>query len=451
MKLAIIIGVVVILFVVFILASYIKAPTDRALIVSGLRKNPKFVIGKSALRIPFLQRVDKLELKMISVDVKTKESVPTNEYINVNIDSAVKIKVGSSKEMLEKAASNFLNKNEDYIRNSVGDVLEGNVREIIGQMRLEDIVQDRKMFAEKVQENAAPDMARMGLEIVSFNVQNVTDEGNVIENLGIDRVVSISKSAQISRAESERDIEVAKANATKQANDARIEAETAIAERNNELEIKKQELKRAADVKKAEADAAYEIQQQEQRKTIEITTADANIAKQEKEIELREKEIAVKEKTLDADIRKQAEAESIKAKGLADAESIKARGLAEAEAMEKKAEAMAKYGKAAMTEMIIKVLPQMAEAIAKPLESIDKVTIIDGGSGENGVGTFSGNVPSVLAKTIESIKETTGFDLTEVMKANTYDAKTTKNVNFTGLPEEMSAAAKEPETDGKTE
>ena len=364
--------------------------------------------------------------------------------------------------MLEKAASNFLNKNEDYIRNSVGDVLEGNVREIIGQMRLEDIVQDRKMFAEKVQENAAPDMARMGLEIVSFNVQNVTDEGNVIENLGIDRVVSISKSAQISRAESERDIEVAKANATKQANDARIEAETAIAERNNELEIKKQELKRAADVKKAEADAAYEIQQQEQRKTIEITTADANIAKQEKEIELREKEIAVKEKTLDADIRKQAEAEavkaqgiaeaeSIKAKGLADAESIKARGLAEAEAMEKKAEAMAKYGKAAMTEMIIKVLPQMAEAIAKPLESIDKVTIIDGGSGENGVGTFSGNVPSVLAKTIESIKETTGFDLTEVMKANTYDAKTTKNVNFTGLPEEMSAAAKEPETDGKTE
>ena len=502
MELAIIIGVVVILFVVFILASYIKAPTDRALIVSGLRKNPKFVIGKSALRIPFLQRVDKLELKMISVDVKTKESVPTNEYINVNIDSAVKIKVGSSKEMLEKAASNFLNKNEDYIRNSVGDVLEGNVREIIGQMRLEDIVQDRKMFAEKVQENAAPDMARMGLEIVSFNVQNVTDEGNVIENLGIDRVVSISKSAQISRAESERDIEVAKANATKQANDARIEAETAIAERNNELEIKKQELKRAADVKKAEADAAYEIQQQEQRKTIEITTADANIAKQEKEIELREKEIAVKEKTLDADIRKQAEAEkyatqqkadaqlyqrqkeaeakqfeiqkqaeakkaqaeadrfakeqeaeavkaqgiaeaeSIKAKGFADAESIKARGLAEAEAMEKKA---------AMTEMIIKVLPQMAEAIAKPLESIDKVTIIDGGSGENGVGTFSGNVPSVLAKTIESIKETTGFDLTEVMKANTYDAKTTKNVNFTGLPEEMSAAAKEPETDGKTE
>lgn len=462
MELAIIIGVVVILFIVFILASYIKAPTDRALIVSGLRKNPKFVIGKSALRIPFLQRVDKLELKMISVDVKTKESVPTNEYINVNIDSAVKIKVGSSKEMLEKAASNFLNKNEDYIRNSVGDVLEGNVREIIGQMRLEDIVQDRKMFAEKVQENAAPDMARMGLEIVSFNVQNVTDEGNVIENLGIDRVVSISKSAQISRAESERDIAVAKANATKQANDARIEAETAIAERNNELEIKKQELKRAADVKKAEADAAYEIQQQEQRKTIEITTADANIAKQEKEIELREKEIAVKEKTLDADIRKQAEAEKYATQQKADAQLYQRQKEAEAKQFEiqkqaeaKKAQAEAdRFAKEQEAEAVKAQGIAEAESIkakAKPLESIDKVTIIDGGSGENGVGTFSGNVPSVLAKTIESIKETTGFDLTEVMKANTYDAKTTKNVNFTGLPEEMSAAAKEPETDGKTE
>ena len=131
-----------------------------------------------------------------------------------------------------------------------------------------------------------------------------------------------------------------------------------------------------------------------------------------------------------------AEAESIKAKGVADAESIKAKGLAEAEAMEKKADAMSKYGKAAMTEMIIKVLPEMAGAIAKPLEAIDKVTIIDSGNGETGVGSFSSNVPSVLAKTIESVKETTGFDLTEVMKANTYDAKTTKNVNFTGIPED---------------
>lgn len=472
MDILMIVGIVVIALIVIVMTGYVKAPSDMAYIISGLKKEPKYVIGKSSIRVPFLQRMDKLMLKMISVDVKTEESVPTNDYINVNIDSAVKVKVSSDPAKMKIAASNFLNKDENYIRNSVVDVLQGNVREIIGQMKLEEIVQDRKKFADKVQENAAPDMAKMGLDIVSFNVQNVTDNGNVIENLGIDRVVSISKSAQISRAESERDIAVAKAAAEKQANDARVEAETAIAEQNNALEIKKQELKKQSDIKKAEADAAYEIQEQEQRKTIEIATADANIAKQEKEAEIKEKEIAVKEKSLDAEVKKQAdaekyarmqkadadkyeaeqraeaekitkikeaeaikarsiaEAEGTKAKGLAEADAIKAKGIAEAEAMEKKADAMAKYGKAAMTDMIIKVLPQMAEAIAKPLESIDKVSII-GGSGDSGMSTISDNVPQVLAKTIESVKETTGFDLTEVMKANTYDAKVNNNVNIT--------------------
>lgn len=480
-NLIIVAAAIVVVIVLILITGYVKAPTDTAVIISGLKKEPKYVIGRSSIKIPFLQRTDKLTLKMISVDVKTEESVPTNDYINVNIDSAVKVKVSMDPEKMKLAASNFLNKNEDYIRNSVVDVLQGNVREIIGQMKLEEIVQDRKKFADKVQENAAPDMAKMGLDIVSFNVQNVTDKAEVIENLGIDRIVSISKSAQISKAESLRDIAVAKAAADKQANDARVEAETAIAEQNNALEIKKQELKKQSDIKKAEADAAYEIQEQEQRKTIEIATADANIAKQEKEAEIKEKEIAVKEKSLDAEVKKQAdaekyariqkadadkyeaeqraeaekitklkeaeaikarsiaeaegakakgiaEAEATKAKGIAEAEAIKAKGLAEAEAMEKKADAMAKYGKAAMTDMIIKVLPQMAEAIAKPLESIDKVSII-GGAGDSGMSAISDNVPQVLAKTIESVKETTGFDLTEVMKANTYDAKVNNNIN----------------------
>lgn len=215
MDILIIVGVVVIALILIVMTGYVKSPSDTAYIISGLKKEPKYVIGKSSIRIPFLQRMDRLMLKMISVDVKTEESVPTNDYINVNIDSAVKVKVSSDPAKMKIAASNFLNKNEDYIRNSVVDVLQGNVREIIGQMKLEEIVQDRKKFADKVQENAAPDMAKMGLDIVSFNVQNVTDNGNVIENLGIDRVVSISKSAQISRAESERDIAVAKAAAEK--------------------------------------------------------------------------------------------------------------------------------------------------------------------------------------------------------------------------------------------
>ena len=204
------------------------------------------------------------------------------------------------------------------------------------------MVSDRQKFATLVKENAEPDLAAMGLDIISFNVQNFVDGNEVIENLGIDNIVKIKKAAAIARAESERDIAVAKANAEKQANDARIEAETAIAERNNELEIKKQELKKAADIRKAEADAAYEIQEQEQRKTIEITTANANIAKQEKEIELREKEIAVKEKTLDAEIRKQAEAEKYAAQQKADADLYLRQKEAEAKQFEIQKQAEAK-------------------------------------------------------------------------------------------------------------
>lgn len=499
----VVIVVAVILFIC--LTGYVKAPTDKAFVISGLSKNPKFVIGHSAVKIPFLQRVDKLELKMISVDVKTKESVPTNEYINVMIDSAVKLKVGTDPAFLKKAAENFLNKNEDYIKESVVDVLEGNIREIIGQMKLEDIVTDRKQFAEKVMENAAPDMEKMGLQIISFNIQNVTDENSVIENLGIDRIVTISKSAAISRAESERDIKIARAKAEKEANDADVEAKAQIAEKNNELAIKQAELKIISDTKAAEADAAYKIQEQQQRKTIEIAEANANIARREKEAELAEKEIAIQERKLDAEIKKQAEAEKFakqqhadaelyarqraaeadkaqriakaeaekyeaeqqseaskaraaaerfakeqeaaavqaqgeaeaaatRAKGLAEAEAIRAQGEAEAEAMNKRAEAYEKYGKAAMTEMIVKVLPQMAAEVARPLDAIDKITIIGGSDGSNGVDQVAANVPIVLAKTIESVKETTGIDIREIMKADTYDAKVNKKITVEGVP-----------------
>lgn len=458
----ILIGVGVLLVILILVTGYVKAPTDKAYVISGLSKSPKFVRGRSSIKIPFLQRVDKLELKMISVDVKTKDSVPTNEYINVMIDSAVKLKIGTTDELLAKAAENFLNKDENYIKDNVVDVLEGNVREIIGQMKLEDIVTDRKQFAEKVMENAAPDMERMGLQIISFNIQNVTDENSVIENLGIDRIVTISKSAAISRAESERDIKIARAKAEKESNEADVESKAEIAAKNNELAIKQAELKIISDKKIAEADAAYKIQEQEQRKTIEIANANADIARREKASEAEKvqriakaeadkfeaeqraesakasaaaERFAKEQEAAAIQARGEAEAIATKAKGLAEAEAIKARGEAEAEAMNKKADAYEKYGKAAMTEMIVKVLPQMADAIAKPLESIDKVTIIDSGDGGSGVGQMGGYVPQVLAKTIESVRETTGIDITEIMKADTYDAKVNRNINLTEIPD----------------
>ena len=367
--------------------------------------------------------------------------------------------------------------NTQYIAGIAREVLEGNMREIVGRMRLEEMVSDRQKFANLVKENAEPDLAAMGLDIVSFNVQNFADGNGVIDDLGIDNISQIKKKAAIAKAEAEKEIAVAKAEADKQANDARINAEREIAKKNNELALQKAELKKMEDTKRAEADAAYSIQEQEQRKTIEIATQEASMAKQEKEVILKQREAEVKEKALDAEVKKKAEAdkfarqqqseaelyermknaeaqkferekeaealkataeaqkfakeqeaEGIRMVGEAEAEAIRAKGVAEAEAMEKKAVAYQKYNNAAMAKMLFQVLTQ-----------IDKITII-GGDNSNGVSTVADNVPGVMTKLFETMKETVGIDLSEIVKAGTYDAKVNKNINFTGLSEDAVAA-----------
>ena len=483
MKTTLIIGIVCAVAVIILLCmGYVKAPPDMAYIISGIRKKAKIVIGKASIRVPFFERLDKLNLRLIPIDVKTSNAVPTADYININVDATVNVKISNEPGKIHLAAENFLNRNTEYIAGVAREVLEGNVREIVGKMRLEEMVSDRQKFAQLVKENAEPDLAAMGLDIISFNVQNFVDGNDVIENLGIDNIVKIKKAAAIARAESERDIKVAQAEADKQSNDAAVAAQTEIAKKQNELAIKKSELQMDADTKKAMADAAYQIQQEEQRKTIEITTANADIAKQEREIELKQKEVSVKEQALEAEIKKQAEADKYAAQQKADAElyqrqkdaeakqfeaerqaearkaqaeadrysreqeaagiravgeaealAISAKGKAEAEAMEKKAEAYAKYNKAAVAEMLIKVLPDIAGKIAEPLSTIDKVTIIGGDGGSNGVEQMAGNVPVVMAKVFESMKEATGIDLTQIVNAESYDAKVNRNVNLTGV------------------
>lgn len=285
------------------------------------------------------------------------------------------------------------------------------MREIVGKMRLEEMVSDRQKFANLVKENAEPDLASMGLDIISFNVQNFVDGNGVIENLGVDNIVRIQRGAAISRAESERDIKIAQATAQREANDARVEAETQMAERNNALAIRQAELKQQADRKQAEADAAYSIQEQEQRRSIEVASANADIARAERTAELKAREVDVAKQTLDAEIRakadaeryaaeqeaeaelfrrtkeaeakmieRQREAEGIKAVGEAEAEAIRLKALAEAEGIDKKAEAMKKYGEAAVIEMIMGALPDIAKNVAEPLSKVDKITMYGEGN-----------------------------------------------------------------------
>lgn len=439
----ILIGVIaaVVLLIVIILIGYVKAPPDTAYMISGFRK-PRILIGKAGIRIPVLERLDKLSLKMISVDVKTTDFVPNAEYINVKVDATVKIRIGQSQEMMALASKFFLNESEDMIIRRVQDTLEGNMREIVGQMRLEEMVTDRKAFGERVQENAIPDLEKMGLEMISFNVQSFSDQNNVIEDLGIDNISQIKKGAAVAKAQAERDIAIAQAQAAKEANDAKVQSEMEIAEKQTSLAIRQAELKQQSDVKKAEADAAYSIQEQEQRKSIEVTSANADIARAERTAELKAREVEVTKQTLDAQIRakadaeryaaqqaaeaelfrrtkeaeakmieRQKEAEGIRAVGEAEAEAIRLKALAEAEGIDKKAEAMKKYGEAAVIEMIMNALPQIAKNVAEPLGKVDKITMY----GEGNSAKLLADIVNGTTQVTEGISAGMGIDIKSLL------------------------------------
>lgn len=247
------VAVVVVILVLFLATEYVKASPDTAFIISGLRKQPKVLIGKAGIKIPFLEKKDALNLQLIPIDVKTSSAVPTADYINIRVDAAVNVKISDDEQRLGLAAQNFLNQPTDYIKQVAREVLEGNMREIVGKMNLEEMVSDRQKFATLVKENSEPDLAAMGLDIVSFNVQNFVDENGVIENLGVDNIVKIQKNAAISRAESEKEIARAQAIAKKEANDAQVSSELEIANAIAKAQKEKAVVKAEADRESKEA------------------------------------------------------------------------------------------------------------------------------------------------------------------------------------------------------
>ena len=441
---AVVLGAAVILGV----TGYIKAPPDTAFIVSGLKKR-RIVIGKAGWRMPFFTRLDKLSLGVMQVDVKTSEAVPTNEFINVTVDGVANIKISSDPVLLERAAEALLGKTRQEMVTLVTQVLEGNMREIVGSVGLKEMVQDRQGVAKKITENVVPDMEKLGIEVVNFNIQNFKDGAGTIENMGIDNVEQIRKNAQIAKANAQRDIAIATSKAQEEANAVMVEAEKKIAEQNAELAVQQADMKVRADTKAAEADAAYSIQQENQRKVIEVAKTNADIARREKEAELAEKEIAIKERKLDAEIRKQADAikyktekeaeadlvkrqreaearayealkaaEAKKAEAEAlryameqEAEGIRAKGLAEAEAIEKKAEAQKKMGEASVLEMYLAALPEVVKNAAAPLAQTEKIVMYGDGNSTKLVKDVMTSADQIMA----GVKESTGIDVTSLI------------------------------------
>ncbi len=467
-SIGVIVGVVVLLFVLFFAAGYVKAAPDTAIIISGLGKR-KILIGKAGFRIPFFQRMDKLSLRVFQVDIKTDEAIPTSNFINMRVDGVANLKISSDPALLNLAAESILNMNENELIVQVQQVLQGNMREIIGTVDIKRLVQDRQGVAQSVKENVVPDMAKMGIEVVNFNIQSFSDDNHVIENLGIDNISQISKDAAIAKANADRDVTIAKALAEEAANRQRVEANQLIIEQNTELSLKESALKQKKDTALATADAAYAIEEQKRKQEINIAQINADIAKREREVELGQKEVELQERKLQAQINKQAEAEKYAAEqkavadlftrqkaaeakkyeleqeaemqkiraeaekvakekaaealkiealakkeaALAEAAGIEAKGKAEADAIKAKADAMKQYGEAATLQLILdsNVLPEMIKAYSEPIASamskIDSITMY----GEGNTAKLNEEITKNGTQIFKGLEAATGLDI----------------------------------------
>ena len=434
---ACIIGLVVLVLLLLFFPRYRKVPPNEALVISGpIRRSYKvrdesgevvakkfgyrIVRGGATFIIPILERVDRLHLGLMQVDIKTTQPVPSQEYISVMVDGVANIKIGSDDVSIATAAEQFLNWKQADIATVAQQVLEGNMREIIGRMLVSDLVQNRDKFALETSRAANYDMGNMGLEIINLTVQNFRDNDGVVETMATKNIV-----------EKERDAQIAKAAAEQEGHAAMVEAQTKIAEQEKNLALKQAEFKVMSDHEKARADLAYQVAEQSNRKELEEERANAELVRLQKETELQRQQVEIEREKLSVEIREKAEAErdarvfraeaeKAERQAIADAELYEAqkaaeaillKGKAEAEAIELKAKAMQQYGQAAMLEMVIEKLPDVARAIGEPLSQTEKIIMF----GEGATTGLTRDVTGSMMQTFEAMKASVGLDIPKML------------------------------------
>lgn len=465
LSIAVIIVGVIFLLILAVLTMWRKVSQDKALVITGLKK--RVISGGGGFVIPLLEKTDQISLENMKIEVKTDGAL-TEQGVDITADGVAVIKVKSDKESILASVEQFNTGREKetiiVIKDTAKDVLEGKLREIISKMSVEEIYKDREKFASQVQEVAALDLAEMGLEIKAFTIRDISDKNGYLEALGKKRIAEVKRDAQIAEAEANKETKIQTAEANRLGEAARLVAETQIAESTKEKELKIQAYRKDSETEKAKADLAYEIEASKVQQEVEKEKMQVQIVRKQKEIELAEQEAARKEKELDATIVKMAnaekyskekqaeadkykeiqyamaEAEAIKlkgnaiaeakrAEGMAEVEIIREKGMAEAEAMMKKAEAFKQYNDAAVSQMIIEKLPELAKAIAEPLSKTEKIVIVDSGSGEGkGAAKVSGYVTDILSTLPETVNALTGVNLMDIFNKNLKPAEVVKEV-----------------------
>jgi flotillin len=471
---AIVVGVLVVLGLAF-WARYKTVSPDEAMIITGSflgSKNAmvdesgrkiKIVRGGGAFILPIFQQAEFLSLLSHKLDVSTPE-VYTEQGVPVLADGVAIIKIGGTVEDVATAAEQFMGKPIEALKGEAQEVLEGHLRAILGSMTVEEVYRNRDKFAQEVQGVAARDLKKMGLQIVSFTIKDVRDKHGYLEALGKPRIAVVKRDADIAEAEAIRDARIKKAQADEEGQKAELLRDTNIAEAEKDKEMKVASFKKDQDMAKAEADQAYSIQEARAKQIVVEEEMKVELVRKEREIDLEAKEILRREKQYDAEVKKKAdadryavvqaaeadkekqmreaeamqfrieaeakamaeqkrldglaEADAERAKGTAEADVIRLRGLAEAEAKEKLAEAFEKFGEAAVLDIIVKMLPELAGKIADPIGSIDKLTVVDTGHGE-GAARVSNYVTSLMATAPEMLKNVSGIDVEGLIKGLT--------------------------------
>ncbi len=456
-------GVIVGLILLVVLAAaslWKKAGPNEALVISGTGK-PRIKVGSGGIVIPMFQKYDRLPLEVITIEVRTPE-VYTEQGVPVQVDGIAQIKIDSTDIGLKTASEQFLGRPIREIQNVAQQTLEGHLRAILGAMQVEDIYKNREAFAQRVQEAAVGDLANMGLKLVSFTLRDIKDSQGYLDALGKPRLAQVKRDAIVAQAEADRDSNIKSANAKQEGETARYQAETRIAEANRDFEAKRSEYQVTINEKKAAADLAYDLERYRTGQKVKEEEVKVQLVEKEQLISVQEKEILRAQKELEATVQKPAdakryavqteadatkykltaeadgrahaeksqglaeadvikarglaEAEASRQKGLADAEVIKARGLAEAEAMSQKAASWEKYNAAAVTQMFVEMLPQLATAIAAPLAKTDKIVIVNSGSGDGGaISKLTGDIAGVMAQLPPVLEGLSGMDLKELV------------------------------------
>ena len=453
---------------------YTKVGPNEVLVISGRKRTQmdpdgtvrhvgfRIVKGGGVLVWPVLEKVDILRLELMTIDVQTPE-VYTSKGVPVKVDGVAQIKVKGDDISISTAAEQFLSKGTDDIKNIAMQTLEGHLRAILGTMTVEEIYQNRDAFASKVQEVAAGDMANMGLGIVSFTIRDIRDSQGYLDALGKPRIAQVKRDAQIAQAEADRDAMIRSAQATQAGQEAKFVADTKIAEAQRDYQTNVAQYQAAVNQKKAEADLAYDLQKYKTGQLVKAEEVQVNIIEKQKQIELQQQEILRKQRELEANVQKPADAERYrvealanakkfqleteatgaaaaakaqgfaaadvnKATGLAEAEANKARGLAEAaiieaqgranaEATRLKAEAFQKFNEAAVIEMLVRVMPEIAARISEPLSKTEKIVIINGGNGPGGgASKLTGDVTQIMAQLPPVLESLTGVKFEKLLE-----------------------------------